>query len=312
MIALSGDDYDGHIGSIVFTDEERGLCALGCRTCGYVHLTPLPQQDELDALYDAVYADAVAPDGERRRCLYEQEAGQQWYWRLVFGERMREFERLLPRCFPLHYPVYILDFGAGCGRFTNYITVPRWSGWTAWGYEPDEAAIALAEDPFALYSKHPKEWGIRFEAAHCSLVLEHVLDPLMVLREIHDLLLPGGVACIVVPNEFNPLQVRLYEYGYSPLHLTHVNYFTLGSLEVLVKRAGFEVVRRSVTFPIEWFALHGLNYVRHWRAGRVAHLLRMVFEGVLLKWAPERRRALCDGWAARGIGREIELWVRKK
>jgi 2-polyprenyl-3-methyl-5-hydroxy-6-metoxy-1,4-benzoquinol methylase len=40
-----------------------------------------------------------------------------------------------------------------------------------------------------------------FDRVYCSEVLEHVLDPEAVIREMHRVLAPGGVAVISVPNE---------------------------------------------------------------------------------------------------------------
>lgn len=305
MIAPPGSDYDGHVGEIVFSNGK--LNALGCRTCGYAHLTPLPTQEELDGFYDHVYQSSEG--------LLEQELGQQWYWGMVYRARMREFERL-NQAKPVHgFYQAVLDYGAGAGRFVDYVQFNE-PDWNVRGYEPNfDAVYDLISNGVlgagVMWSAIPGTSTGTFHAVHCSLVLEHVRDPLAVLREIHDLLVPGGVACIVVPNEFNPLQVKLYDRGYSPLHLTHVNYFTPSSLTWLVKQAGFEVVRRTVTFPMEWFALHGLDYVCRPRLGAVAHWLRMRFDAALIKYAPEVRREMRDGWAERGIGREIELWVRR-
>ena len=40
-----------------------------------------------------------------------------------------------------------------------------------------------------------------FDRVYCSEVLEHVLDPESVIREMHRVLAPGGIAVISVPNE---------------------------------------------------------------------------------------------------------------
>jgi hypothetical protein len=143
---------------------------------------------------------------------------------------------------------------------------------------------------------------------HLSLVLEHVLRPWDLLRILYGEIETDGVLCIIVPNEYNPLQQQLTRrWGYTPLHPHHCNYFTPLSLQRLAERAGFGVVRVTATFPMEWFALHGLNYVKYPRLGKVAHWLRMAIEYTALTVAPERWERLRDRWAARGWGREVEL-----
>ena len=277
-----------HNGAPIFNGE-----AIDCAQCGYVHLEPRPSQEELDAHWDALYAGGY---------LYEQEKRQQWYWRLVYLERMARFEELAARR-PFETRE-LLDYGTGVGRFVaaTWLTL----GWNVTGYERSEEARRQVS-PFAFSACFPP-----YDGVHCSLVLEYVLDPLETLRHINELLIPGGVLCLVVPNEFNPLQRKLYKkWGYSPLHPHHVNYFTPRSLAALVKRAGFEVVEVTATFPIEALALAGLNYVKHPKLGIVAHWLRMVFEAALLVVAPGTKRRLYGWFADRGIGREIELWARK-
>lgn len=265
-----------------------------CVECGYVHLDPLPSQEELDAHWDELYASGY---------LYEQERGQQWYWRCVYLERMWRFDSE-PTVNPMPH---LLDYGAGVGSFLDAVR-REFTFWERHGYEPNDAATAYSRYPYQ-YVSNPRQGY--YDAVHCSLVLEHVLDPLETLRRVNELLVPGGVVCIVVPNEFNRLQRRLYEWGYSPLHPHHVNYFTQESLTKLVEGAGFEVVELTATFPIEALALAGLNYVKHPRLGIIAHWLRMLFETALMLFAGWLKRILYRWFAEKGIGREIELWVRK-
>jgi len=284
-----------HDGPVICSKD--GLRVIDCRSCGYAHLDPLPTQADLDAFWEAFYSG----DGYK----YEQEERDLWYWRRVWDERMREFDRLTPVP-PAPWWKAVLDFGAGLGQYVTHVWRNHCERWAAAGYDPN-VTVGL------VFSKLlTRQDPLRYEAINCSLVLEHILDPLATLRQIHDLLIPGGVLCLIVPNEFNSLQQQLRRYGYSPLYLTHVNYFTPATLMRLVDEAGFEIIRRTATFPIEWFALHGLNYVTHPRVGRLAHVLRMWFETALLTCAPETKRRLYERFAQKGIGREVELWATKK
>jgi 2-polyprenyl-3-methyl-5-hydroxy-6-metoxy-1,4-benzoquinol methylase len=288
------------------------LWAIDCARCGYVHRHPLPPPQEQADAYRAIYGRGDADLLEQREC-------DQWYWRLVFAERMREFERLvgdLPRkgTIPGHGYYTILDWGAGCGRFTDFVCREEAVDWVAWGYEPCEEAIAMADIPMVLFPAHPFHLKPhQFHAVHCSLVLEHVRDPLTELRQMRGMLMDGGVLCVVVPNEFNKLQQRLAErWQYSPFAQIHFNYFTPASLRALLRRAGFEVLATEATFPIEWFALNTpLNYVKRPKLGRWAHRLRMLFEAGLLVGAPGWKRRLYGKWEEQGVGREVVVWARK-
>ena len=265
-----------HKGDVVLTSGK--LCAIACETCGFAHLDPLPTQLQLDTLYADEYYQTYNAG------WFQKEESEQWYWRKVYDQR-------LDYAYSLTTWRILYDHGAGCGWF---IKTAKRRNWAAYGYEPNYYARLYSDLVLEVdlrgFQKMPEPCGI----AHCSLVLEHVADPLTELRWLYDGLMPGGVICVVVPSEFHRYQVQLARrYGYNPLHQHHVNYFTHISIQALLQRAGFDVVRVAGTFPMEWFTLHGINYVKYPKMGRYAHWLRMVTEATALtvdadRW--ERRR----------------------
>ena len=286
--------------------EKDGLCAIDCVDHGYVHLDPLPSQAELDRLYRDEYYQL------HHAGWFEKESHELWYWGRVYRQRARLHKELLKDSV-LEWGA--LDYGAGCGWFHKAVTDDWRQDYLCEAYEPSAAARQFARDrlDIKMWSSFDLEVsGLVFDFIHCSLVLEHLLDPLDTLKDIHKRMVSGAVLCIVVPNEFNPLQLEMARrYDYSPLGHHHLNYFTPATLTRLVERAGFEVVRTTSTFPIEWFALHGLNYVKHPKIGILAHWIRMVVESAALTIAPAWWERIKDGWAAKGIGREAEIWARK-
>lgn len=291
---------------------QRGdLRAVFCAECGYAHLLPRPSQEDLNRLYKDEYYQS------HHAGWFDKERREFWYWRRVYQARMRQFDALVDVEPDPGWRYLLLDYGAGCGWFVQANN--KGAKWAVWGYEPSEYAREYAKHhtTASIVSHCDGHLDLTDNRAalagiHASLVLEHLLDPLDFLRRAYNALLPGGVLCIVVPNEFNPLQRELMQrFDYSPLHEHHINYFSPASLRRLVERAGFEMAHVSATFPIEWFALHGLNYTKHPRAGLLAHWLRMALEAMALSIAPKHWKARKSAWAARSIGREIELWVRK-
>jgi hypothetical protein len=93
---------------------------------------------------------------------------------------------------------------------------------------------------------------------------------------------PGGLLCVIVPNDYNPLQKLLREYlHYEPWWIApphHINYFCFESLERLIQTTGFEVIRKIATFPMEVFLLMGENYVGNDSVGRRMHGMRKSLE----------------------------------
>ncbi len=46
-----------------------------------------------------------------------------------------------------------------------------------------------------------------FDVVHMNNVLEHIPDPISLVSLARDLLEPGGIVCINVPNDFSPFQL---------------------------------------------------------------------------------------------------------
>lgn len=84
-------------------------------------------------------------------------------------------------------------------------------------------------------------------------VIEHVIDPLSYLKEIGDLLMPGGTAIVFTPNLHDILMTLDVEY-YSHFFFReqHNYYFTARGLELLADAAGLAVVRSGFyhDFPL--------------------------------------------------------------
>jgi SAM-dependent methyltransferase len=276
--------------------------------CGYVHLDPRPSPKDLASFYRRTYYQVEHP------VQHAKEQREWWYWRRVYADRMRYAASQLSYRPGKTYCV--MDVGAGHGQFLVAAreTMKRigLAPWLFWAVEPNRSAqVALRLADLTVFDYIPV-METRVDVVHCSLVLEHVHNPLQTLKQIHRMMNPGAILCVVVPNEFNVLQNRMAaRFGYTPIHWEHVNYFAKTTICQLVRKAGFERMVIEATFPMEWFALHTpLNYVRHPWTGTVAHWLRMAFEIVMRKTG--RWDKLSKRWGWYGIGREIVVWGRKR
>lgn len=291
---------------------ERGsLRAIDCEACGYAHLLPRPTQEQLDRLYCDEYYQAYNAG------WFEKERREQWYWRAVYRQRVRVFEQFTTAK-SNHDVHFILDYGAGAGWFERAVDDMFDGTAIVRSYEPSPEAQRWVSRIGRTFISHidylngDEIYLNTFDFIHASLVLEHLLDPFDFLIRAHQALQTSGLLCIVVPNEFNRYQRQLMRRtDYTPIHEHHINYFTPATLSALVQRAGFSVIRVASMFPMEWFALHGLNYVKRPKLGKVAHWTRMVIERCALATAPDMWEAQKERWAQKGVGREIELWARK-
>src|SRR5262249_11276316 len=140
--------------------------------------------------------------------------------------------------------------------------------------DPERAAVAAAHCERLILADLDRQLptlGDRFDAIVYADVLEHLADPLRVLRELNASLAPGGQVVISIPNVAH-LWVRLsllagrFEYrDRGILDRDHLRFFTQRSLQSLLTAAGLAIVRQTVT-PVPIFevvprAVHG-----HWLA----------------------------------------------
>lgn len=291
-----------------------------CEQCGFIHQSPLPDEAAQDALYGTRYYEEVKPDYLKHA---EEDAG---WWALVHDERVALLEYWLnadPRM-PKDVTRTVLDVGSGPGAFLQAAGQRGWEGIglepnrTAWDYSTRKGLTVFNQ---SFDAQAAASWR-GFHAVHMSEVLEHVADAEAVVRRAYEVLLPGGLFLVTVPNDFNMVHDALLKHREAmPAHLPrepwwivpeHVNYFSATTLHALVRRCGFSVADLTCTFPMEFFILSGMQYVGHPDVGRVAHGMRksfeLVSEGLELGHV---RRQLYRSLARHGLGRDIVMLCRK-
>lgn len=295
----------GHSGERLL--EKDGFEIIDCRTCGFAHAMPLPSPEEMKHSYRHEYYSAEKP-------LYIQryEEDRDW-WMMTYGRRLEQIATFLP---PDRRR--ILEVGSGPGLFLQRA---RQLGWSPLGIEPSRQAAAHTRslgcevvEEF-LDADLARRLGT-FDALHCAEVLEHIPDPAAMLDLLNSLLSPGGVLCLSVPNDFNPIQdVLIKARSFAPWWVApphHLNYFSHASLEALVRKHRFEAALITSTFPIDIFLLMGDNYVGNDEVGRASHGRRVAFEFALEDAGRADLRAkLYESCARLGIGREVILLARK-
>lgn len=223
---------------------------LRCAGCGLVRADPFPTLEEKVAIETRGYTDDAAfPEVRDFFANCHRDYVDDPVIRAM-GRHLIELERTLGDRGTL------LDVGAGTGIFMH---LARERGWTPFGVDicpltadkaRQEFDVEIAVGPF---ERHHFD-GRRFDAVSMLDVLEHVLDPLAVLRQTHALLRPGGAVCIAVPNQRSLLTaiVDTYARARGPLRqmlldrlyvAPHLHYFTPRTIRRMVETAGFRVQR---------------------------------------------------------------------
>jgi len=202
----------------------------GCRDCGLLFTNPLRTQEELQKYYeeDGAWADIM----EARRARGKARARVR--------KPMTARDRLLVALEP-YVPVStpprgarVLDFGCGDGKFLDRL---QNRGWETYGIEP---AMSVAFSRHRRLEVPPPEPMFDFVIVHH--VLEHVPEPLDLLRQLGAATRDGGVLFISLPR-----LDTVAEHGHLKYCLDgrkHLVCFSEACLTGLLARAGFATTAR--------------------------------------------------------------------
>ena len=135
-------------------------------------------------------------------------------------------------------PLTILDVGSGLCVFLHRIrtTTP----WIATALDPDERAVRHARECAGVNAIRADfmqcKPASRFDIVTLNKVLEHVIDPVAMLRHAHDFLAPGGFVYVELPDGED---AQSEGPGREEFFIDHLHVFSLESIRILANRAGF-------------------------------------------------------------------------
>lgn len=139
----------------------------------------------------------------------------------------------------------LLDVGCGNGTFLNFI---QKFGWDGYGIDTDVDAVALASqlglrvvNTPLLPNTFPQKF---FDGITLNHVIEHVHDPVALLKTCRNILKPSGLLWIATPNVRSFSHRRFSRHWRGIESPRHVVLFTPRSLSIALERAGFEISKR--------------------------------------------------------------------
>jgi len=198
----------------------------GCSVCGVAYTMPRPAS--LDRYYPRQYRAYGAVVTRILRALY--------------GLRVSRWARLKPEVSS------VLDIGCGSGLM---LAAFRRRGWRVSGIERNEATAATTRQTLGtraiVTSIQDLPADARFDLIVMFQVLEHIGEPVALLRECARRLAPGGLLIANVPN-FSSWQSRFAGSKWThldvPRHLVH---YTPQSMAETLGRAGLTLSSMSFT-----------------------------------------------------------------
>jgi SAM-dependent methyltransferase len=162
-----------------------------------------------------------------------------------------------------------LDVGGGIGALADLVrrTSPAWNVTLN---ELNPRSIELAEELFGLkaapdLAETLQRNGRKFDVISSSWVLEHVPDPHSFVCDYADLLRPGGIMTIMIPQftRLNATVSRGTSDNVAPPF--HLSLFHRSNLAKLLERTGrFDEVEIGEWGPPTFFLLHHVDYEDYW------------------------------------------------
>jgi len=185
----------------------------------------------------------------------------------------------------------LLDVGAGTGAFLHHM---QHHHWRVTGLEPDPAARERAATLYGLKLLPPDHLWDLPEKAMDVITLWHVLEHVHRLHDymerLKELLKPGGLLFIAVPN-YTSRDAALYGENWAaydvPRHLYH---FSPASMEQLVKKHGLQI--KSIK-PM-WFDSFYVSLLSEkYKTGK-ARLIKGGMSGLISNWNALWNRGRCS------------------
>jgi 2-polyprenyl-3-methyl-5-hydroxy-6-metoxy-1,4-benzoquinol methylase len=138
----------------------------------------------------------------------------------------------------------LLDVGAGSGVLVEAAMNREFS---AVGVEPSSWLASIGQQRgLVIYNgvlPHPMV-NMGFDVITLVDVIEHVSQPLDLLREIRNHLKPGGIALVVTPDAAS-FFAKILGFKWWHYRIAHISYFNPKTLKLIAQRAGMECLNFS-------------------------------------------------------------------
>jgi len=182
---------------------------------------------------------------------------------------------------------HILDIGCGTGAFLH---IMKTAGWETTGLEPDSQARKIAQQKYQLnplpMEEMPHLPAKSFHAITLWHVLEHVHSLHIYMDRMKELLVPGGVLFLAVPN-YQSQDAQKYGAHWAaydvPRHLYHF------SPQAMARLAQDHHYRVTAMIPMPFDAFYISLLSEQYARGK-SHYLRGFLTG-LRSWAYAKRNS---------------------
>jgi SAM-dependent methyltransferase len=195
-----------------------------CKDCGFVFASPLLSKEKIASFYEKMsnyehpQNDGLRPQAEKNQIF--------------------RYLKFINSRFPSEFKGKVLDIGCATAFGLSRLMA---QGWDVLGLDPSSKCVALSKEHYGVkviksfFDKKLLEKEGPFDLIILCHVLEHLISPDEVVKELRGLLTDKGLIYIEVPNLCKPYAPKCY------FCFEHTNFFTPTSLVNFLSVNGFSL-----------------------------------------------------------------------
>jgi SAM-dependent methyltransferase len=215
--------------------EKDSFSIVRCDRCGFMFAL-VPAATDTEKIYTD---DEFFFSPETR----DHAPGDSWY-DLLWQRKRPLYLARLRRIGNFQKPGRMLDIGCAAGYM---LAAARQLGWEIAGVEPSPAMRQRTRTSLdcAVYESLDQAIAAGVERFDCVMlfeVIEHLDDPIAVMRKIRELLVPGGLLALSTPNCESPGAIAGLPLDIWFAPPAHISYFGPTTLVSCLSQAGFDLL----------------------------------------------------------------------
>jgi SAM-dependent methyltransferase len=213
--------------------DKDSFSIVRCERCEFMFAI-VPPAINTENIYsdDQFFFSPEVRDGERSDTWYDV------LWRLKRPFYLARLSRIAN----FQKPGRILDIGCAAGYMLD---AARQLGWEIAGVEPspsmrERTRAKLNCTVYESLDEAAAVTGQRFDCIMMFEVIEHLEDPIAVMKKISELLVPGGLIALSTPNCQSPGAIAGLPLNIWFAPPAHISYFGPTTLVSCLRQAGFD------------------------------------------------------------------------
>ncbi len=175
----------------------------------------------------------------------------------------------------------LLDIGCATGIF---LKIAHKNGWEVTGLEKSQNAADIAAEYLGkdnIFNTDLMDFSpiMKFDVVTLWALIEHVRNPMIYFKKIHELLQPNGLVGLSTPNVGSLSRFMLNKHWRYYIPPEHIIYFNKKSLAVLFELTGFKIVKIKTHFKHIAFFKRNSESLRLYQTNK---LFRVLFKIILI------------------------------